>query len=133
MNEARLHFLNYNVTNLEFKLGENFGHGQVEMNVNISRTVQNVKKISDTETDYELVLNVILGNESDDDGFFANVTVRAQFQVEQSKELLLDNATAIIFPYLRSAISTICVSANIPTLILPTINVIEYFNKKSED
>src|SRR5690625_4599788 len=39
------------------------------------------------------------------------------------KQLLLANGTAILFPYLRAAISSITMAAGLPPMILPTVNV----------
>lgn len=44
----------------------------------------------------------------------------------QTKETLLKkNTAAILFPFLRSVVSTVTVNANIPALLLPTFNFAE--------
>jgi|LGOV01.1.fsa_nt_gb preprotein translocase subunit SecB len=40
-------------------------------------------------------------------------------------ELLEQNAIAILFPYVRAIVSTYIANANIPPLILPTVNVVK--------
>ena len=129
MKESSLIFLTYNVTRLEFKLGENFGQKPMEMNIKISRSIENVNQTEDNSgTLYDLILCANVGEETSENAFYANVILKGKFRSEQKNNLLLDNATAMIFPYLRSVLSFICVEANIPPLILPTLNIIEYFN-----
>lgn len=44
----------------------------------------------------------------------------------KTKEILLKkNTAAILFPFLRSVVSTVTVNANIPALLLPTFNFAE--------
>ena len=42
------------------------------------------------------------------------------------------NAIAIMFPYLRAIISTYTVNANVAPVLLPAMNINEYFRKKYE-
>lgn len=46
--------------------------------------------------------------------------------------LLSENALAMMFPYVRSAISTITASAGIPPLLLPPINIHDYVNRATQ-
>ena len=43
--------------------------------------------------------------------------------------MAIDNATAIMFPYLRNLLSTITMNGNIPPYILPIVNVSKLFSK----
>ena len=43
--------------------------------------------------------------------------------------MAIDNATAIMFPYLRNLLSTITLNGNIPPYILPIVNVSKLFSK----
>lgn len=131
MKEADLKFVTYNVTKMDFKMGSNFGKGPMQMNIKISRSIENLETQQDNESaTYDLILCTHIGDEECEDAFYANITLKAKFWAKQKENLLLDNATAIVFPYLRSIVSFICMEANIPPLIMPTINVMEYFNKE---
>ena len=56
------------------------------------------------------------------------IEIEGQFSVkEDNKSFIYDNATAILFPYLRALISTITANANLPSLIIPPINIVEIF------
>lgn len=49
---------------------------------------------------------------------------------EQVKRMLKTNSIAILFPYLRALISTMSVNFGIPTIVIPTINIIELLKEK---
>ncbi|TDG71134.1 protein-export chaperone SecB [Secundilactobacillus malefermentans] len=50
-----------------------------------------------------------------------------------AEQLLSTNAVAILFPYLRSVVSSVTMlSNNMPTLILPTMNIIELMKKQKD-
>lgn len=40
------------------------------------------------------------------------------------------NAVAILFPYLRSVISNLTINCGVQPVILPTLNISEYFKNK---
>ena len=47
---------------------------------------------------------------------------------EEKKFLMTENTCAILFPYLRQAITTITSTANVPPLVIPVINTFNLFN-----
>lgn len=51
---------------------------------------------------------------------------------EEIRELIVVNGVTILFPYLRSTISAISHAANVPTIIIPTMNILDYLHKKFE-
>lgn len=51
---------------------------------------------------------------------------------ELARELLVVNGVTILFPYLRAAISNVTNIANVPTITLPIVNVIDYLKEKYE-
>lgn len=67
--------------------------------------------------------------------FFMNVKVVGLFEVEGCDEELKRgfaevNSIAILFPYVRALVSNYTAMANVSSLILPPINVIEYLKEK---
>ena len=68
--------------------------------------------------------------------FLMEVEVKGFFQkVDDSQENIMNyakNATAILFPYVRSIVSTYTASANVTPLILPTINVNKLLEETEE-
>lgn len=78
-------------------------------------------KIESTkEEPFPFNLEVIL------DGFFYIEELNRDNEI-----LLKENSLAILFPYLRNIISTITLNANVSPLILPTMNIVEFF--KNDD
>jgi preprotein translocase subunit SecB len=64
-------------------------------------------------------------------GFFGLEGISSES--DELDDLLSINATAILFPYLRSAISSITQVANIPEpVILPTINIAKMVKESTE-
>lgn len=63
-------------------------------------------------------------------GFFEYET---KSSIEEIFDLLEINGSSILFPYLRSYITTITSNAGIPPLIIPTLNIVELLkeNKKN--
>ena len=99
------------------------------MDVNIKRSVEDEQHLQDKGgTSYTLVLSATIGDENNHNGICAKVTLAGGFQSTSDTNLMVNNATAILFPYLRNAISSICVTAGIPPFILPTVNVESDFN-----
>jgi preprotein translocase subunit SecB len=45
--------------------------------------------------------------------------------------VLHENTLAILFPFLRSAVSVVTVAANIPPLVLPVVNIVEMLKTRS--
>lgn len=75
----------------------------------------------------------------EEDLFYLKGSLIGVFSFEETQEedkiseLLVINGVTILFPYLRSAISAISNAVNVPTIIIPTINVIEYLQNKYEE
>lgn len=44
--------------------------------------------------------------------------------------MAINNATAILFPYLRNLVSTVTLNGNVPPYILPVMNIVELFKKQ---
>ena len=62
-------------------------------------------------------------------GFFEVTNLESK----DEKMLIEANAIAILFPYVRSLISSFTVNANVSPLILPPINVLKLFQKEQKD
>ena len=59
-----------------------------------------------------------------------SVTIEGKFKTEGDDiEKFEINGIALLFPYLRSIISTYTANSNMPTLILPPINVGNYYKE----
>lgn len=132
MNDCILQFYGYSVPKIYFKAGENFGGNEIQMNVNMTRTVEPLNtESSDKERHYNVLFFITLGDEENQNGFYADIVVKGHFS-SSCNPFPSDNATAILFPYVRSIVTSICATANIPPLILPVINITDAFKHETK-
>jgi preprotein translocase subunit SecB len=81
------------------------------------------------ESVYELSFRVNVFNENQDEFPFVTVRCVGLFKFDNVSELneipdfFYRNAIAILFPYVRAYISLITSQANLPGIILPTLNL----------
>ena len=83
-----------------------------------------------------VTLSASVGAEDDTMPFTAFVSLTGSFFVpekEQARELMEVNGTAILFPYLRAVMSQLTAAANIPQVILPTVNLVQLLNKRKSE
>lgn len=55
--------------------------------------------------------------------FIVNIVIEGTFETDCFDDRLVPNSIAILFPYLRSFMSTVTAQAGISPFILPTINI----------
>jgi len=87
----------------------------------------------DEEGECWLNLTAIIGQPEDTMPFTAQVSITGRFHVPdlaKAKEMMEVNGTAILFPYLRAVVAQLTAAANIPSVLLPTINLVEMFKAK---
>lgn len=127
---SKLRFENYIVKKIKFDLNESFsGNSELELAFKFNHELQ---------LDYEekravVVLDCILFENSikNDYPFGLEVSLLGFFEFDTNLEenqiinLLEVNGTAILFPYLRSLITTITSNVGIRPIIIPTMNIVE--------
>lgn len=64
---------------------------------------------------------------------YAEFEFNAALSLEEIPSYFYPNSIAILFPYVRSFISTITLQANMPAVILPTMNLTNLQNKLKEN
>ncbi|RPH29984.1 MAG: hypothetical protein EHM93_16445 [Bacteroidales bacterium] len=81
------------------------------------------------ESIYELTFTVKAFNDNNIDNPFVNVECIGLFKFENVKSLeeipdfFYKNCIAILFPFVRAYISIITIQANVPGIMLPTLNL----------
>ena len=117
--KSKLIFNKYIVKEIKFKYNENFKEKPVEILFDIKKNIQ----YDNNKMNVDLKVNVF--EESDKYPFYMSVTRRGFFTIEDNNEKINfePNAIAILYPYIRSIVSTYTAEANIMPLILPVINV----------
>ncbi|MBU5332723.1 protein-export chaperone SecB [Anaerocolumna aminovalerica] len=96
----------------------------VELGINVERELEKL-----SEEEYRIVLEVMVtdGNEK------VNIYVKcvANFNTEQENmDLIERNTIAIMFPYVRSYISTLTTQPGMAPVVLPAMNIVAMLNDK---
>ena len=89
---------------------------------------------------YEVILSVGINNEDDAPvPFDLFVEMVGCFELQEGlkedfqRDLLNRNAVAIMYPFLRAAVSSLTSTANVTSLVLPVINLAGEFEKEVEE
>lgn len=115
-------FNNYLVDKIDFSLNQNLEQGAIyKIKPLYSRNIEEkdgkyyvkltFKLVSDTEEELPIHL------------FVSIIGVFTLTDEENKEQLINYDSVMIMFPYLRAIVSTITSSANIPNIMLPTINM----------
>lgn len=115
-------FNNYLVDKIDFALNENLEQGATyKIKPIYSRNIEKkderyyvnltFKLVSDTEEELPIRL------------FISMIGIFTLTDEENKEQLINYDSIMVMFPYLRAIVSTITSSANIPNILLPTINM----------
>lgn len=122
-----MQFLDYRADKIHLEINHEFHNDGGPVNLNPQISVDT----SEIENDlFSTTISVHL-RETEESGelpFYLDVVVTGRFKFgamedDLKKSLMNNNAAAILLPYLRSIVTTITATANIPPLVLPLINV----------
>jgi len=124
--KSRLKFVDYQIENLNFRLNNEFNGKKVEVDFAVN---SDISFNEDNTASVLLNLTVFHDAKSNNYPFELDLVTTGFFKIENfdmetDKKLIEVNAVAILFPYLRSLVSTITANANVRPLILPPINVV---------
>ena len=94
--------------------------------------------INHDKNQFTIRLNVAIDNSGNEFPFSANIMISGTFllenwQNENNMNLVKNNATAILFPFLRTLLYTITMNANVPPYVLPVMNIVELFKEIEKD
>lgn len=115
-----LRFLGYKVNEMHFKINPD---AQGEKNFKISPKI----RIDMKQADKTLIFAVTVTIDKHQDTptpFELTVNLVASFLVNQQADIntLRQEATVVVYPYVRSTVSNLTVNANIPAYFLPMLN-----------
>lgn len=130
-NESFIKFIDYSVIDANFKLLTSLDDVTDDPIPVKPKYERLIKAVNDTR--YEITLSVFVGGEDSLLPFQANVKLVGFFElvgVEDKIAAMKLNATAILFPYLRSTLSLLTNIANINPLLLSVVNISELFEEK---
>ncbi len=130
--KSNLIFTGYIVDEVVFKINGAFDNPKsVKIDFDIDDNIQFNNETS--QMSVELKLEVFKEMKKNNYPFSINVVLRGFFKTSgENVEVYRPNAIAILYPYLRSIVSTYTANSNVSTLILPPINVVKYLETKRE-
>lgn len=127
-----LHFLGYTVDELTFKLKPT---DTVDTEKSIELLPKLSRKIEKTnDENYSISIGVTLDQE--DLPFTAQVSMTGRFLLQGIKnpeQTMKVNAAAILYPYVRAAISMLTTLANVPPVVLPPVNFVKLFEESAKE
>lgn len=125
--DSSLQFKKYQVNTLQFKIEDIDREGIDEFPVTprFLRQIYNIDK-----DNIEVVLGCKIDSTPEEPfPFSCEVVISGFFHIKEdcdNREVLIqENAFAILFPYLRSTLSSLTLIANKEPLILPTLNIVK--------
>jgi len=91
----------------------------------------------DSEDDVNFRVSLTCKLQSEDNAVTLSITVTGYFYCDcEDKKiknvLVSNNATAILFPYLRSQVSLVTTQPDIPPIVIPPMNVLALFKAETE-
>jgi len=131
-------FENYVVDYIRYNYNHQAKLENKEIEVSFSLTVNVNVNEKEKKSTVTLKCNVFENAEENNFPFSLEISLTGYFsgsdnmEIDKFIELTKYNGTAILFPYLRSAISDITKAANINPLVLPVINVINLVKKQEK-
>ena len=130
-NVAVIQFIGYRVTNILYNCDPSFELPQGEVRYKFSFS-KSLAILSETEVQENVCANVFYctTDNIEEAPFRITVEIAGRFGCNNEwKPELEPNVLAIMFPYLRSIISTITCNSGREPIILPTINIASLFEK----
>lgn len=124
-----LEFRDYKVKSVIFKINENYEGNSVDLDF---RMRSRYRFLNDNMNEFLTELNVEIFSNAEEKNypFTMNLVVEGFFKVNSNNENIINdmvtkNSISILFPYVRSLVSTYTSNSNVNTLILPPINVLK--------
>lgn len=139
--ECILQFVNYSVDEIVFINNSEFDKEETELKLKFKH---NIKEDDKEAKKYyvNIAMNVYDKDEHEmkDCPFQLNVSMTGVFKISNYEgidddvinKIVGENTIAILFPYLRSLITSITANANINPLILPPVNIISLLENEKK-
>lgn len=125
-----LNFNGYKVGNIIFKINEEFNYREAEeVDVDVDFKVKSEIDRNNNSLKINLATTIFKESESKNNPFSLYVDINGFFEYsdniseEMLQGLIRNNSVAILYPYLRSIVSTITCNSGFEPIILPTINI----------
>jgi len=129
--ESALKLNNYHVEKIEFILNKKFIYQ--EDNISITPTFGRIMKELEKDKFYIQLRSTVGDDKNKNIPFYLDVVISGVFEIEceddnTKKNVVKNNGTSILFPYLRALISSVTSLSNFPQFILPVLNTAVLFD-----
>ena len=134
--KSKLCFINYSVNKVILEKNNEFQKTDKPIEVDFNLEHKTIFNNSNNKMNIILDLKVFDNAKINNFPFYMNINLEGEFITEGDNiEAFEINGIALLYPYIRSIVSTYTANSNIPTLILPSINVAAYYenNKKKKN
>lgn len=126
--KSTLRFIDYYVNKVEFYNNEKFEDAPVPIDFKIKKSIE-YKQDEDNTFLVTLESKIFENPQENNYPFNMNISITGIFEIDDRDSTNIENfaevnSVAILFPYLRSIVSTYTANANVQPLILPPINVV---------
>ena len=134
-----LKFNKYDVNKIIFIKNAKFRKEEFNgLDLNIDTNFNYPKDTEDNS--FTVNLKIELGKDAEKNNYPFNIVaeITGFFELDKSeldrmKQFAEINAVSILFPYIRSLITTITANANIPPVVLPPMNIVGMMGNKNEE
>lgn len=123
LKKSSLHFDNYVVNRLSFSVVPGFKVKEddvFDLSPQFNRIIEKLN-----ENEYKVTLDLQLGGDTQPLPFNIDISISGIFitsDVDNPEEYLRINASAILFPYIRSLLTMLSTLAALPPIVMPPIN-----------
>ncbi len=135
LHSSQMKFLGYRISNIDYKCDPSFEletieNGQIFMNYAKCKIT-----ISENSIQENLRANVCFNDKPSSEGakLLLEVEICGRFETtEKWEDRWENNALAILFPYIRTIVSTITSISGREPILLPTVNINQLFDDKEK-
>jgi len=128
---SSLRFSKYVVNNVQFIYNQNYKRADKILEI-VFGIDHNIKYESGKMLT-TLLIDIFPDMEKNNYPFYMHVELKGFFTIDGDNFKSFETSSiAILYPYLRALVSTYTANSNVPTLILPPINVVAYLEDKNK-
>ena len=133
MYESILKFKSYSVNEITFIANDEFLASEEGLQIQFSINKETTTKENNMVV--KLITNIFENSKENKYPFEMKIVITGYFTIENNNEEINfePNAIAILYPYIRSIVSTYTANTNVNALILPIINVNKLIENTKKD
>lgn len=126
--KSRLSFVDYKVKEVILIQNDKF-HNEGKP-IDVKFKLEHKTETLEDKMKIRLIVAIFEEAEKNNYPFYMKVVLEGNFAIEgDSIETFEINGIALLYPYIRAIISTYTANSNMPTLVLPPINVANYYRE----